>query len=225
MGCSMPGFPVLPCLLEFAQVHVHWFGDANQASHPLSSSSSVWSLTQHQDLFQRVSSSHQVAKALELQHQSFQWIVRTDFLSLWVKLNYPPRFRGGQWVLKRLSNLLGCTSLDSSGGSIRSKPASLECIVRWWCGYCVSVSMAPREDGPQPGSLSALVSGQLPLSWGFLTDTCVFSPLLPDCQDLGTKVRRRKRGSSGQWGLLWGPQGSTWGNPSGNVRIPSPAEK
>ena len=27
-----------------------------------------------------VSSSHQVAEVLELQHQSFQWIVRTDFL-------------------------------------------------------------------------------------------------------------------------------------------------
>ena len=24
MDCSMPGFPVLHCLLEFAQTHVHW---------------------------------------------------------------------------------------------------------------------------------------------------------------------------------------------------------
>ena len=38
--------------------------------------------SQHQGLFQWVSSSHQVAKGLEfqLQHQSFQWIFRTDFL-------------------------------------------------------------------------------------------------------------------------------------------------
>ena len=38
--------------------------------------------SQHQGLFQWVSSSHQVAKILEfqLQHQSFQWIFRTDFL-------------------------------------------------------------------------------------------------------------------------------------------------
>ena len=37
---------------------------------------------QHQGLFQWVSSSHQVAKVLELhfQHQSLQWIFRTDFL-------------------------------------------------------------------------------------------------------------------------------------------------
>ena len=37
---------------------------------------------QHQGLFQGVSSLHQVAKGLkfQLQHQSFQWIFRTDFL-------------------------------------------------------------------------------------------------------------------------------------------------
>ena len=31
--CSMPGFPVLHCLLEFAQTYVHWVGDAIQPSH------------------------------------------------------------------------------------------------------------------------------------------------------------------------------------------------
>ena len=36
MDCSMPGFPVLHCLLEFAQTHVHWVSDAIQPSHPLS---------------------------------------------------------------------------------------------------------------------------------------------------------------------------------------------
>ena len=35
MNCSMPGFPVLHCLLEFAQTHVHWVGDATQSSQPL----------------------------------------------------------------------------------------------------------------------------------------------------------------------------------------------
>ena len=40
-----------------------------------------------QSLFQRVSSSHQVAKGLELQHQSFQWIFRTDFFRIdWLDL-------------------------------------------------------------------------------------------------------------------------------------------
>ena len=45
-------------------------------------SPTTFSLSQHQGVFQWVSSSHQVAKVLEfqLQHQSFQWIFRTDFL-------------------------------------------------------------------------------------------------------------------------------------------------
>ena len=54
-----------------------------QPSHPLSSPSPpTFNLSQHQGLFQGVNSSHQVAKVLEfqLQHQSFQWIFRTDFL-------------------------------------------------------------------------------------------------------------------------------------------------
>ena len=83
MDCSMPGFPVLHYIPELAQIHVHWVGDAIQPSHPLLSPSSLaLNLSQHQGLFQWVSSLHQVAKVLEfqLQHQSFQWIFRTDFL-------------------------------------------------------------------------------------------------------------------------------------------------
>ena len=75
MDCSMPGFTVLHYFPEFAQTHVHWISDAIQPSHPLSSPSPpAFNLSQHQGLFQWVSSSHQVAKVLELQHQchSFQ---------------------------------------------------------------------------------------------------------------------------------------------------------
>ena len=46
----------------------------------LSSPSPVFNLSQHQGLFNWVSSLHQVTKVLELQHQSFQWIFRTDLL-------------------------------------------------------------------------------------------------------------------------------------------------
>ena len=70
-------------LLELVQTHVHWGGDAIQPSHPLSTPSPpAFNLSQHQGLFQWVSSLHQMAKVLEfqLQHQSFQWIFRTDFL-------------------------------------------------------------------------------------------------------------------------------------------------
>ena len=81
--CSTPGFPVLHYLPEFAQTHVHWVGDAIQPSHPLlPPSAPALNLSQHQWFFQWVSSSHRVAKLLELQlqHQSFQWIFRVDFL-------------------------------------------------------------------------------------------------------------------------------------------------
>ena len=67
MDCSTPGFPVHHQLLELAQTHVHWVSDALQPSHPLSSPSPpAFSLSQHQGLFRWVSSSHQVAKVLEL---------------------------------------------------------------------------------------------------------------------------------------------------------------
>ena len=74
-------------LSELIQTHVHWVGDAIQPSHSLSSPSPpTFNLSQHQGVFQWVSSLHQVAKVLELQlqHQSFQWILRTDFLEDWL---------------------------------------------------------------------------------------------------------------------------------------------
>ena len=83
MDCSMPGFPVHHQLSAITQTHVHWVGDAIQPSHPLSAPSPpTFNHSQHQGLFQWVSSSHDVAKVLEfqLQHQPFQWIFRTNFL-------------------------------------------------------------------------------------------------------------------------------------------------
>ena len=71
MDCTTPGFPVHHQLPELTQTHVHRVGDAIQSSHPLSSPSPPsFSLSQHQGLFQWISSSHLVAKVLEfhLQH-------------------------------------------------------------------------------------------------------------------------------------------------------------
>ena len=71
---STPGLCVHHQVPELAQTHVHRVSDAIQPSHPLSSPSPpALSLSQHQGLFQGVSSLHQVARVLEfqLQHQSF----------------------------------------------------------------------------------------------------------------------------------------------------------
>ena len=83
MDFCIPGFLVHHQLSELAQTHIHWVGDAIQPPHHLlSPSPPAFNLFQHQGLFQGVSSSHQVAKILEfqLQHPSFQWIFRANFL-------------------------------------------------------------------------------------------------------------------------------------------------
>ena len=83
MDCSTPALSVCHQLPEFTQIHVHWVDDAIQPAHPLlSPSPPTFNLSQHQGLFKWVSSLHQVAKILEfqLQHQSFQWMFRTDLL-------------------------------------------------------------------------------------------------------------------------------------------------
>ena len=83
MSCSTAGFPVQQQIPELTQTQtVHRVGDAIQPPHPLSSHyPPTFNLSQHQGLFKLVSSSHQVDKVSEfqLQHQSFQWIFRTDF--------------------------------------------------------------------------------------------------------------------------------------------------
>ena len=71
-----PGSPAL---------QADWVSDAIEPSHPLLlPSPPVLNLSQYQGLFQWVGSSHQVAKALELKHQSLQWIFRVDFFYDWL---------------------------------------------------------------------------------------------------------------------------------------------
>ena len=86
MDCTIPGLPVHHQFLDLAQTHVHRVSDAIQPFHSLSSPSPpAFNLSQHQGLFQWVSSSHQVAKILklQLQHQSFQWIFKDCFPLGW----------------------------------------------------------------------------------------------------------------------------------------------
>ena len=83
MDCSMPGVPAHHHLPEPIQTRVHWVSDVIKPLCPQTPSfPPAFNLSQHQELFQWVGSSHQVVKVLEfqLQHQSFQWIFRVDFL-------------------------------------------------------------------------------------------------------------------------------------------------
>ena len=82
MDCSMPGLPAPHHFPVIAQVHVHCIGDAIQPCHPLSPPSPLaLNLSQHQGLVQRVGCSHQVAKRLELQHQSIPMNIQGWFPS------------------------------------------------------------------------------------------------------------------------------------------------
>ena len=65
MNCSTPGLPVHHQLPEFTQTHVHRIGDAIQPSHPLSSPFLFSpNPSQHQSLFQWVSSLREVANSI-----------------------------------------------------------------------------------------------------------------------------------------------------------------
>ena len=79
--CSMPGSLSITNSWSLLKL-MSMADDAIRPSHPLLSPSPAFNLSQHQNLFQWVSSSHQVSKVLEfqLQHQPFQWLLRTDFL-------------------------------------------------------------------------------------------------------------------------------------------------
>ena len=85
MDCSLSGFPVLHCLLEFAQIHVHCVDDAIQPSHSLSLPSPALNLFQHHSLFQRAPK-HSNMLAL---------CYRTLFLP-WVSLRLP------QWSVREV---------------------------------------------------------------------------------------------------------------------------
>ena len=69
MHWNMPGFPVLPHLLEFVQTHVNWVGDAIQPSHPL------------------------VYFSFCLQyfhHGLFQWVGSSKLCTHWITISYFP---------------------------------------------------------------------------------------------------------------------------------------
>ena len=76
-------FLVLHYFPEFAQTHVHWVSNAIQPSDPLLPASPfAFSLSQHQGLFQWVSSLYQVAKVLPMNIQGWFPLGLTGLISL-----------------------------------------------------------------------------------------------------------------------------------------------
>ena len=101
MDCSTPGFPVLHCLPEFAQTHVHRVSDTIQPSHPLSSPfPPTLNLSQHQGLFQWV----EFQQSWVLSYcQSLKSCLSCLLNSVWSI--FPWQFRGRDWAVKNFLNL------------------------------------------------------------------------------------------------------------------------
>ena len=142
MDCSKPGSSVLHYLLEFAQIHVHWDGDAVSSS--AISFLFAFILSQHQSLFQWVGSLHQVAKVwdLQLQHQSFQWIVVQSLSCVWLFVS--------PWTAASQAPLSSTISLNT-------------CPLGLWCYLTISSYANPLSFLLQ--SFPPL--GSFPINWFF----------------------------------------------------------
>ena len=81
--CSKPGFPVHHKLPELTQTQVHGVGDAIQPSYsvvPFSSGLLSFPASGSFQMSRFFASGGQSIGNFSFQHQSFQWILRTDFL-------------------------------------------------------------------------------------------------------------------------------------------------
>ena len=80
VDCSTPGFPITNSQSLLKLMSIELVMPSNHLIFLSSPSPLAFNFSQNLGLFQWVTPSHQVAKVLEFQHQSFQWIFRTNFL-------------------------------------------------------------------------------------------------------------------------------------------------
>ena len=185
MDCSTSGLPVYHQLPQLIQTYDHWVGDDIQPSHPLlSPSPPAFNLFQHKGLFQWVSSSHQVAKVLELQlqHQSFQWIFQVWFPLGWTGLI--------SLQSKGLSRVFSSTTVLSHQFQWFPLDPLIPWVLcwslyyHWWCcwapgwplmipGNCQETPWTRTSAMESPNSLPSSAPSQLlnlrPVSLNFLT--------------------------------------------------------
>ena len=128
MSCSTPGFPVLHCLPELAQTHVHQVGDATQPSHPLLSPfPPALSLSQHHQWPQPAASA-----AVDRAHSQ-----QPSPLLKWSAI----RFKNGKYnFLTGKTGLMSVLTLKHPGGEVGDES---------W-----SQASGPREQWPSPGKRS-----------------------------------------------------------------------
>ena len=149
-GLQHATLPFASLAPKFAQTHVHWVGDAIHPFHPLlPPSPPTLNLSQHQGLFQWVGYLHQMAKVLELLHQTFQWIFRIDILQDWlVWFSCSPRERVA--ISQEPSPAPQFKTINSSALSLLYGP-TLTFVRVYWENYSFDYT-----DLCQQGDVSAL---------------------------------------------------------------------
>ena len=129
MDCSMPGFPVLHYPPEYAQTHILWVSDAIQPLHPLSPPSPpALNLSQHQGLFQWVSSSHQAARVFRAKKQ---WLSSQETTWKYLKCITPSE----KVSLKRLCIIWFKYMTSRKGKTMEAVKKSV--LPGWGWGVCV----------------------------------------------------------------------------------------
>ena len=135
MDCSTPDLPVLHYLLEFAQTRVHWLSDAIPLSYPLLPPSPLaLNLSQHQGLFQWVSSLGVRASVYELEEGTIQSITPVTWISEQWRISNQPG-------LSDIQEALVCVAFSTNrsrwGGKNWSKRFLGKKLCLSWNWYCL----------------------------------------------------------------------------------------
>jgi len=105
VDCNIPSFPVLHCLLEFVQTHVHWVSVAIQPSHLLLPLSPALSLSQHQNLLRWVGS-------FASGGQSFGASASASVLPMNIQCWFPLGLTGLILLPRELSSIFSSTTIQ-----------------------------------------------------------------------------------------------------------------
>ena len=127
MDCSIPGFPVLHYLPEFAQTNARWVNDAIQPSHPLSSPSlPALDLSQHQG-FSKESALH----IRWPKYWSFSFSPSSEYIQGWFPLGLIGLI---SLLSKGLSRAFSSTTIQKHKffGCQRSYSPTLTSVPNYW---------------------------------------------------------------------------------------------